>query len=178
MPNRKPATTDETDTGAAAVAVVRRLYAAYNDHDLDAVLACWAPRGGVEHLPLVGDMRVPDQLRGHLASFYGAFPDARVEVVHLVAGDDGQVAAQTRLSGTFTGTRFDGLRANDVHWTARMAEFFATEGGLITRMDAYMDNMDLARQLGLLPPSRGRLEHVMRGMFNARTAVRRAFRRS
>ncbi len=163
--------TEQADRRAAAVTVVRRLYDAYNAHDLDGVLACWSPDGGVEHLPLVGDMAVPGQLRAHLAGFYGAFPDARAEIVSLVADDEGRVATQVRLSGTFTGTRFDGLRANGRAWVARMAEFFVTERGLITRMDAYMDNMDLARQLQLLPPEGGPMEKILRGAFNLKVAV-------
>jgi predicted ester cyclase len=160
----------QASTREAAVAVVHRLYDAYNAHDLDGVFECWAETG-VEHLPLVGDMAVPGELRAHLSSFYGAFPDARTELLHLVADDEGRVAAQVRLSGTFTGTRFDGLRANGAPWVARMAEFFVTEGGLITRMDAYMDNMDLARQLKLLPPEGGPMEKIMRGAFNLRISL-------
>jgi predicted ester cyclase len=164
-----------SSTTDAAIAVARRLYAAYNEHDVDAVLACWKP-GGIEHLPLVGDLVAPDALGQHLRTFYGAFPDAVVEVLNLVADGDGQVAAQVRLSGTFTGTGFDGLRANGRRWTARMAEFFVTNDGLISRMDAYMDNMDLARQLDLLPPEGGTLEGLMRRVFNLKVAVRQMAR--
>jgi steroid delta-isomerase-like uncharacterized protein len=162
--------TTAATTRDTAVAVVRRLYAAYNVHDLDGVVACWAT-GGVEHLPLVGDLSAPDDLRRHLSTFYGAFPDASTEILHLVADEDGRVAVQVRLSGTFTGTRFDGLRANGKAWVARMAEFFVIEGGLITRMDAYMDNMDLARQLDLLPPEGGTMEKLLRGAFNVKVAL-------
>lgn len=167
---KQPQATTRRDT---AIAVVNRLYAAYNTHDLDGVLACWA-RDGVEHLPLVGDMTAPEQLREHLVGFYGAFPDAHTEIIDLVADDEGRVAAQVALSGTFTGTRFDGLRANGQAWVARMAEFFVTDGGLITRMDAYMDNMDLARQLQLLPPEGGPMEKILRGAFNLKVALRAA----
>jgi predicted ester cyclase len=159
------------NTAREAAAVVRRLYAAYNEHDVDAVLACWKP-GGVEHLPLVGDMAAPDEVGRHLRGFFAAFPDARVEVDDLLTDLSGRAAARVRLSGTFTGARFDGLRANGRRWTARMAEFFVTEGGLITRMDAYMDNMDLARQLGVLPPQGGPMESFLRGIFNLKVTVR------
>lgn len=163
--------TRQVDASEAAASVVRRLYEAYNAHDLDGVLACWAP-GGVEHLPLVGDMSVPGELRAHLSTFYGAFPDASTEIRQLIADEDGRVAVQVQLSGTFTGTRFDGLRANGKAWSARMAEFFVTERGLITRMDAYMDNMDLARKLGLLPPAGGPMERMLRGGFNLGVVLR------
>jgi ketosteroid isomerase-like protein len=154
-----------------AVAVVRRLYDAYNKQDLDGVLACWHP-DGTEFLPLVGEMR-PDQLRGHLTGFYGAFPDARTEVGSLFSDGKGHVAAQVTLSGTFTGGRFDGLVANGAHWSARMAEHFTVEDGLIRRMDAYMDNLDLAQQLKLLPPSGGPVEKTMRGAFNLKVKLSR-----
>jgi predicted ester cyclase len=168
-------TASTTDASAAALAVVLRLYAAYNAHDVDGVLECWRP-GGVEHLPLVGDMTVPGELGQHLRGFYGAFPDALAEVHSVVVDPDGRVAAQVGLSGTFTGNRFDGLRSNGRRWTARMAEFFVTEDGLITRMDAYMDNMDLARQLDLLPPEGGPMESLLRRVFNLKVAARQLLR--
>lgn len=152
--------------------VVRKLYDAYNEHDVDAVIACWKP-GGVEHLPLAGDLRVPEDLSSHLRGFFEAFPDARTHVDALVADPDGRVASQVRLSGTFTGGTFDGLRANGRAWTARMSEFFTVENGLITHMDVYMDNMDLARQLGVLPPKDGAMEGAMRWAFNIKTSLAR-----
>jgi len=158
----------------AAIAVVRRLYAAYNAYDLDAVIACWQP-GGIEYLPLAGEMTVPDDLRPHLTSFYGAFPDAKTELLQLVADDNGRVATQIRLSGTFSGTSFNGLRANGKSWITLMAEFFVTEGGLITRMDAYMDSMDLARQLTILPPEGSSTEKVLRATFNLKVAIGEIF---
>lgn len=154
-----------------SIAVVRRLYEAYNDHDVDAVISCWSP-GGVEYLPLAGDLRVPQDLARHLRGFFAAFPDARTSVDSLVADPDGRVASQVRLTGTFTGGRFDGLRANGRAWSARMSEFFTVEDGLITRMDVYMDSMDLARQLGVLPPADGPMEKVMKSAFNLRSALR------
>ncbi|MFG2830722.1 ester cyclase [Streptomyces sp. NPDC048434] len=173
-PNTSPSTgTDTPTTEEAAVALVRRLYDAYNARDMDGLLACWHP-GGIEHLPLVGDMTAPDQLRGHLNAFYGSFPDAHTEVMSLVADTEGRVAAQVLLTGTFTGTRFNGLRANGRRWSARMSEFFVVEDGLISRLDVYMDNMDLARQLGLLPPDGGPMEKVLRGAFNLNVALRGA----
>lgn len=161
-----------------ALNAVRGLYEAYNAHDLDAVLAWWVPENGVEHLPLVGDLAVPGPLRTHLAGFYEAFPDARTEIINIVADESGRVAAQVRLAGTFTGTSFNGLRANGRAWVARMAEFFVVdEAGLITHMDAYMDNMDLARQLDLLPPEGGAAEKVMRLAFNTKVALQSRFLR-
>ncbi|NKY97200.1 ester cyclase [Nocardiopsis alborubida] len=151
-------------------AVVRRLYEAYNSHDVDGVLACWK-HGGREYLPLTGELRVPEDLDAHLRGFFAAFPDARVQLESLLAAPDGRVASRILLSGTFTGGRFDGLRANGRPWVARMSEFFTIEDGLIARMDVYMDVMDLARQLGVLPPADGPLEGVMRSAFNLRSAI-------
>jgi steroid delta-isomerase-like uncharacterized protein len=154
---------------ANAVEVVRRLYDAYNQHDLDGVIGCWHP-DGVEFLPLVGEMR-PHELRAHLTTFYKAFPDAKTRIDSIVADDKGGVAVQVWLSGTFTGGDFDGLRANGSHWEARMAEFFVVEDGLIRRMDAYMDNMDLAQQLNVLPPKGSPMDAVMRKAFNLKVAI-------
>ncbi|MGP4115076.1 ester cyclase [Streptomyces sp. 4N509B] len=174
-PPHSPSESTTATARQAATAVVRRLYDAYNAHDLDAVLACWRP-GGIELVPPFGEKKVPDELRAHLAGFFAAFPDARVELLSLLADDDGGVATQIRLSGTFSGRRFEGMRANGRPWSTRMAEIFVTEDGLITRMDAYMDSVDLARQIGLMPAEGSPAETVMRGVFNLRSALRQALR--
>ena len=169
------ASTDTAPTDTAAT-VVRRMYDAYNRKDIDAVLACWDP-AGTEFLPLVGEMRARDQLGPHLRGFYAAFPDATTSVTQLLETPDGRVAVQVQLTGTFTGSHFQGLRANGRAWSARMAEFFTVEDGLIVRMDAYMDSMDLAQQLDLLPPNGSRVEAVMRRVFNAKVATQQLLHR-
>lgn len=156
-----------------ATAVVRRLFAAYNARDVDAIMACWAP-GGIENMPMVGSLSAPEGLRRHFEEFYSAFPDSTAEVLKIVADTDGQVAAQIRLSGTFTGGPFAGLRANGHAWRIDISEFIVTENGLITRLDVYMDTMELARQIRLFPQQGGMLEKTMYAMFNGMIAMRRS----
>lgn len=161
-----------TSVDSPAIAVVKRLYENYNRHDIDGVLACWHD-DGVEFLPLKGEMRAKTELGPHLHSFYDAFPDARTRIDSIVSDGNGRVAVQVTLTGTFTGGKFNGLSANGRPWSARMAEFFTIDNGLITRMDAYMDSMDLAQQLQLLPPPGGIVEKIMTGAFNVKVAVSR-----
>lgn len=169
-------TTQDPLTEDPAITVVRALYDAYNRQDIPGVLACWHP-DGVEFLPLVGEMSAAAELGPHLAGFYAAFPDARTEIHSLTSDGAGHVTSQLTLSGTFTGGKFDGLLANGAPWKARMAELFTVSDGLILRMDAYMDSMSLAQQLQVLPPPGGRLEKVMRGLFNLQVRVTRLVRR-
>lgn len=155
-----------------AITVVQALYDAYNRKDVPGVLACWHPDGR-EFLPLVGEMRAADELGAHLEGFYRAFPDARTEIHSMTSDGQGHVTVQLTLSGTFTGEPFDGLLANGAPWRARMAELFVVSDGLIHRMDAYMDSMELAQQLKVLPPPGARMEKVMRGAFNLRIRLSR-----
>lgn len=166
-----PATVDDP-----AITVVRALYDAYNRKDVPGVLACWHP-DGIEFLPLVGEMRAADELGAHLTGFYRAFPDARTEIDTMTSDGHGHVTVQLTLSGTFTGGEFDGLLANGAPWRARMAELFTVSDGVIHRMDAYMDPMDLAQQLKVLPPPGSRMEKIMRGAFNLRIRLARRMAR-
>jgi steroid delta-isomerase-like uncharacterized protein len=162
-------TAAETPT-TAVTAVVERMYAAYNGHDVDAVVACWAP-DGEEFLPLSGAMRVPE-LSEHLLRFFAAFPDARTTVVSMTAQGD-RVVAEVELRGTFTGASFQGLIANGRPWTARMAESFEVRDGLVRRLDVYMDSLDLMRQIGVMPPQGSRAEALATHATNLRTRLQR-----
>lgn len=167
-------TSVETPT-TGTVAVVERMYAAYNDHDVAAVVACWAP-DGEEFLPLSGVMHVPE-LSEHLLRFFAAFPDARTKVVSITAQGE-RVVAEVELSGTFTGEPFQNLIANGRPWTARMAECFEVRDGLVQRLDVYMDSLDLMRQIGVMPPQGSRAEALATRATNVRTRVQRRMTRT
>jgi steroid delta-isomerase-like uncharacterized protein len=153
--------------------VAQKLFAGYASRDVDAVLECWAP-GGIEKSALAGERKAPEELRDFFLEFYGAFPDAVSEIVDIIA-DGPKVVVVHRMHGSFSGTNFQGLRASGKYWELEAVDIFHIEGGLIHRADVFMDNMEVARQIGLLPPANGRAEQVMKGAFNlamwARTKV-------
>lgn len=75
------------------------LFAAYNDHDLAAVAACYAD--DATHLDIASGRAKtgPDAIAAGLGFLLGAFPDAEWIVCGVVGGDD-KVAVRYRLVGT------------------------------------------------------------------------------
>jgi predicted ester cyclase len=161
---------------ASAEEVARRYFAAIARHDLDAAVACWRP-GAIDRLAPVGELRAPDGLRAYFSAVFAAMPDFSYELLDVVAEGD-KVAVRWRVSATFDGGPYQGIRATGAKMATEGADVLRVEDGLIVRNDSYWDDADVGRQIGLLPPRGSRAERILRGLFNARTALRRGiFRR-
>jgi steroid delta-isomerase-like uncharacterized protein len=157
---------------ADASEVVRRYFDAVARHDLDAAMTCWAP-GGIDHLAPVGELHVPDELRAYFEDLFSAIPDFQYEVLDLFEQGD-KVAAHWRAKGSFTGSTYQGIRANGASIEAEGADLVRVEDGLIKRLDSYWDESALARQIGVLPAKRSLQERVLFGLFNTRTRIKSA----
>lgn len=151
--------------------VAKRYFAALAAHDLDAALACWAP-GGIERQVGQRELAAPHELRTFLQELQGAFPDLMWEVLDVIAADqDNRVAVRWRARGTFAGPKtFQGFVANGAHLDMEGCDVLAvTEDGKIERLEAYLDSGDVARQLGVLPPTGSRAEANLTKLANVRT---------
>lgn len=158
-----------------AVAVSRRYFDAVRRRDLDAALECWAP-GGIDHLAPVGELRVPDEWRAYFSELFAAIPDFEYEVLNLFDQGD-QVAVHWRASGHFSGTPFQGIRANGAAIAAEGADLIKVDNGLIERLDSYWDESATARQIGLLPAKKSVQERALYGLFNTKTRLKSAILR-
>jgi steroid delta-isomerase-like uncharacterized protein len=161
--------TDVASTPAVDAAL--RYFTAIGRQDLDAAVACWK-EGGIDHLAPVGELRAPDGIRGYFASLFAAFPDFTYEVRDVIAEGD-KVVVWWRITGTFTGAAFDGVRATGTAAEIDGLDYVRIEDGLIVRNDSYWDDSSVARQLGLLPARGSRQERALKGMLNLRTRVTR-----
>lgn len=83
-------------------ATVDALFAAYNDHDLVAVAACY--RDDATHMDIASGRPKtgPEAIAGGLGHLLAAFPDAAWHVETAIE-QDGLVAARYRLTGTLQG---------------------------------------------------------------------------
>lgn len=158
--------------GTAGPAKIARTYfEAVGARDVDGMVACWKP-GGSENISAVGELSVPDGLRGFFTELFTAMPDARMEVLDLVAARN-QAAVHWRSIGTFCGGPFMGIAPTGQRVEMTGLDLLTIEDGLIVRNDAFSDGAQLARQLGMLPPQDSAADRGMTAAFNARTAVAR-----
>jgi steroid delta-isomerase-like uncharacterized protein len=168
---------EHLDSGApmsSAAELARRYFEAIGARDLDAALSMWAP-GGIERLVGQRELTAPDGVRSFLTELGGAFPDLTWEVLDLIGSDsESRVAVRWRASGTFAGPgTFQDFVANGAHLEMEGCDILTfTAEDKLERLEAYVDSGNVARQLGVLPPSGSRAESNLTKLANVRTRAR------
>jgi predicted ester cyclase len=102
--------------------------------------------------------RAARRVKRLFAEFRSAFPDWSEEIVELVAEGD-TVAGRFRCSGTHLG-EFLGERPTGRRMKVEEVFFLRAEDGKFVDFWALEDSMSRMRQLGLLPPRRGKLRET------------------
>ena len=108
-----------------------RFFDAWNDHDVDTIVAYFTPNGS--YLASIGPddggtaFHGTDEVRRGVAAFLGTYPDAHYTDLRI-----GTDADRAFASWTFAGTNAAGE-----HITYRGVDLFEFEGDLIVLKDAY-----------------------------------------
>lgn len=161
-----------TETGSIA----RAYFEAVAARDLDTMVSYYEPGGTGEIHGLV-ELTAPHTYRAWFANLFAAFPDFRFEILDVVAEGE-QAAVRWRATGTFNGkTKFEGMDPTGKKVELSGCDLLTFRNGKIHRNDAYMNGMQMAQQLGALPPAGSLPERAMLAALNLRTRVARALRR-
>ncbi len=160
---------------AKAGEIATKLATSYFDalarHDLDAATAVWKP-GGVDRLVGDQELTAPDGIRRYFGELFAAFPDFAFEVLEITASGD-RAAVRWRATATFAGPGyFQGFAPNHARIAIEGCDVVTVEDDLIVHNDAYIDSGDVARQLGLLPPTGSVAHQRLAKVANARTQGR------
>jgi steroid delta-isomerase-like uncharacterized protein len=139
------------DSAAALEAAIERYNAAWNAHDLDAIVAMHAP-DMVFANHTAGESASGEDVRAHIGSIFAAWPDIRFDTERLYVRD-GLVAQEWTASATHTETMRRGEIVAEptgraVRWAG--ADVIPFENGLVKRKDVYSDSVSILRQVGLL----------------------------
>ena len=170
------ASSEQTATGAGTAEVARAYFAAVADRDPDAMVECWEP-GGVDRLVGLAELRAPDEVRAWFATLFAAVPDFTFDVIELVAEGD-RAAVRWRSRGTFDGTgKFEGVAPTGAELEFEGIDLVEVRDGKIRSLHAYLNGMDLARQMGVMPKAGSLEDRAMLAAVNARTAARDRLRR-
>ena len=161
---------DAATERASTAELARDYFGALMDRDPDRMAAHWHPEG-VEDLVPVGVLRGPEGVRDFFRELFAAIPDAE-SVLERVTADERGAVTQWRMSGTFTGAPFQGVRASGRRVEMRGADCLEFEDGKIVRNTVYYDGMAFARGVGLLPGRDSAAEKLMLAAFNAVTELR------
>jgi predicted ester cyclase len=167
---------EQTATRAGTANVARTYFAAVAARDPDAMVACWEP-GGVDRLVGLAELRAPDEVRAWFANLFAAVPDFAFEVLDLVTEGD-RAAVRWGSRGTFDGTaKFEGVAPTGAQLELEGVDMLEVREGTIRSNHAYLNGLDLARQIGVLPPAGSLADRGMLAGFNARTAALDRLRR-
>jgi steroid delta-isomerase-like uncharacterized protein len=159
-----------------AAAIGKGYFDAVAAKDVDAMAACWEP-GCVDELHGLASLRAPEGVKEWFANTFRAVPDFQMEVLDLIANDD-KVAVRWHMTGTFTGdARFEGAIATGEKIDITGCDVLTVRDGKIVHNDAYMNGMQMARQLGVFPPQGSGQERAMIGAVNVKTRLARRFGR-
>ena len=166
-----------TTAGATGAASIGQAYfEAIAAHDLDAMKACWEP-DGIDELHGLAELRGPDAVAEWFGNTFSAIPDFRIEILDMLEAGD-KVAMHWRITGTFDGPgRFQGMLPTGAKVDLSGCDVLTVRDGKIQRNDAYMNGMQMAQQLGALPPAGSGQERTMIGAINLKTRLSRLLRR-
>ena len=139
------------DSGAALRETIDRYNAAWNAHDLDAIVAMHAPDMVFEN-HTAGESATGEEVRAHIGSIFETWPDIEFATRRLYVRE-GLVVQEWTAAATHAKT----MRRGDLvaEPTGRRVEWdgldvIPFEGGLVKRKDVYSDSVSILSQLGLL----------------------------
>jgi steroid delta-isomerase-like uncharacterized protein len=141
----------EGDPARALEEAIARYNRAWNDHDLDAIMAMHAPDMVFEN-HTAGESAQGEAARDHIGSIFETWPDIRFETRRLYIGD-GVVTQEWTATATHQNTMRRGDLVAEptgrrIEW--RGVDVIPFEDGLIKRKDVYSDSVSILRQVGLL----------------------------
>lgn len=162
---------------ATTAEIAENYFEAVGRRDLDEMVSFWKP-GGTAYIHGIADLRVPDQYRVWFNNLFAAMPDYEMSSLEVVADGD-KAAVRWHANAKFDGDgRFEGFKSNGVTIELDGVDLLTLEEGLIITNHAYTNGMDIARQIGAMPPPDSIGEKLMVGAFNSKTSITKALKRS
>jgi steroid delta-isomerase-like uncharacterized protein len=131
--------------------VIDRYNTAWNEHDLDAIMAMHAPDMVFEN-HTAGERAEGEQAREHIGRIFSSWPDIAFQTRRLYVRDDLVVQEWTATATHTRELRRGELTAppsgKRVQWEG--LDVIPFENGLVKRKDVYSDSVSILRQVGLL----------------------------
>jgi steroid delta-isomerase-like uncharacterized protein len=132
-------------------AVIDRYNAAWNGHDLDAIIALHAVDMVFEN-HTAGEVAEGEAVRDHIGAIFATWPDIAFETRRLYVREDLVVQEWTARATHASTMRRGDLVAEPtgrrIAWDG--LDVIPFEDGLVKRKDVYSDSVSILRQLGLL----------------------------
>jgi steroid delta-isomerase-like uncharacterized protein len=144
-------TGNPNDSPAALSGTIERYNAAWNAHDLEAIMEMHAP-DMVFANHTAGEAAAGEDVRGHIGTIFATWPDLAFETRRLYVRE-GLVVQEWDATATHTRTMRRGSIVAEptgrrIGWEG--IDSIPFENGLVKRKDVYSDSVSILRQVGLL----------------------------
>jgi steroid delta-isomerase-like uncharacterized protein len=161
-------------TGVSNGELVRWSFGVLNTHDVEPLRQVWTD-ATVERFPS-GTIHGADAMAAYFEALFAALPDFHMRIVTLAEqGDD--VFVHWHLTGTHTGARFEGIDPTGRAVALDGIDHFVIRDGAVATNFVVFDQMQFARQIGLLPADGSAADRATKAAFNARTRLLERLRR-
>ena len=152
--------------------LAQQIFAAINAHDVEALKGIWAD--DVEERFPDKTCRGKAELGAHFEGLFAAMPDFHMELLSSV--EEGEtVFARWKLTGTHQGV-FNGIDPTGRAISLDGMDQFTFRDGRMAANFVVFDQMEVGRQLGLLPPDGSPPDRALKAAFNAKTKIAEAIR--
>jgi predicted ester cyclase len=154
--------------------LIRWAFGRLNERDLDSLRQLWDAET-VERFP-DGTYRGADAIAAYFETAMTAMPDWHMEVVKT-AEDGEDVFVHWKLTGTHSGGVFQGIEPTGKSIALDGMDHFVVRDGLVATNFVVFDQMQFARDIGMLPPDGSRADRAVKKAFNARSRLVSRLRR-
>jgi len=139
------------DSAEALREAIDRYNAAWNDHDLEAIMAMHAPDMVFDN-HTAGESAEGESARAHIGSIFETWPDIEFATRRLYVRN-GLVVQEWTAAATHANTMRRGDLVAEptgkrIEWDG--LDVIPFEDGLVKRKDVYSDSVSILRQVGLL----------------------------
>jgi steroid delta-isomerase-like uncharacterized protein len=153
--------------------VIRWSFEMLNRRDLTALRQLWTD-DTVERFP-DRVCRGADEIARYFEQAFAGVPDWNIEIVDL-AEDGDHVFVQWRLTGTHAGPLL-GIAPTGKRVSIDGIDHFTLRDGRVASNFVVIDQLQYARQIGMLPADGSAADRAMKAAFNLRQKIGRGLRR-
>ncbi len=153
--------------------LVRWAFDVINTHDVEPLKPMWVD--AVEYFPGL-TAHGPEEIAAYFNASFAAMPDFRLEIMGL-AEDGENVLVRWRASGHFTGEHYQGIAPTGSAMQINGCDHFVIRDGRVVTNHVVIDQLDFARQIGMMPPDGSIADRALKTAFNAKTLALSKLRR-
>jgi len=154
--------------GASNAELVRWSFGLINARDVESMRQMWT-EATMERFPS-GTNHGADAMARYFEVLFAALPNLHMRVVAVAeSGED--VFVHWHLTGTHSGAPFEGIEPTGRAVAIDGMDHFVIRDGTVATNLVVFDQMQFARQIGMLPPDGSAADRATKAAFNAKTRL-------